>query len=94
MIINMEEAFRCFPMLLFIRANTSTGNQKESGSISGLMDNFIKGSGSMASNMAQECGREPKVIAMLESGEWEKLKAMECMSGSMVTDMKEISRIV
>ena len=44
--------------------------------------------------MDRECGKEPKVIAMLGNGEWEKLKAMEFMSGSMVIGMKDSLKTV
>ena len=46
----------------------------------------------MVSNMDQECGKELKVIVMLENGEWEKLKDMEFMFGSMEIDIRDNSK--
>ena len=94
MITNMGEGFRCFPMGQSIRESILMENLKESENINGLMENFIKDNGLMASNMVQECGKELKVIVMQVSGEWEKLKVTEFMSGSMAIAMKVILRIV
>ena len=48
----------------------------------------------MDSNTGLGCGKEPKVTVMLGSGEWERLRGMECMSGSMAIDTKGNSRTV
>jgi len=80
-ISNMEMAIKCFPMVQFIMATTSMASLKELESISGQMDNLMKGNGWMAWNMEVECGKVQKEIVMLENGEWEKLRAMESMSG-------------
>lgn len=52
------------------------------------MANSLKESGLTDSNMAQECGRELKAIAMSESGNLEKLTVTEFMFGSMAIDTK------
>jgi hypothetical protein len=39
-------------------------NLKGSENINGLMGNFTKANGSVASSMDRECGMEPKEIAM------------------------------
>ena len=94
MITNMGEGFRCSPMGQSIRESILMENLKESENINGLMENFIRDNGLMGSNMVQECGKELKVIVMWVSGEWEKLKVTEFMSGSMAIAMKVILRIV
>lgn len=52
----------------YIRASMLMGNLKESGSIVGQTDNFIRENGSTDSNMVLECGRVARETAILESG--------------------------
>jgi hypothetical protein len=42
--------------------------------------------------MALVCGEASRAIAMLDNGEWGKLKDMECTSGLMEIVTKEISK--
>lgn len=44
--------------------------------------------------MVLACGKVRKVIVMLANGEWERLKDMEFMFGSMEIDMKVNLKIV
>jgi hypothetical protein len=90
-ITNREVGIRSSPMAASIKENTSMGNRKESACILGPMDSPTKGSGSMDSNTARECGEESREIATLVNGEWARLKAMESMCGLTEIVIKEIS---
>ena len=93
-ISNRVQATNSLQMDQCIRGSMWMGSLKGWGSIVGQTDNFIRGSGSMDSNMVLGCGRAVKETAISGSGGWAKLKAMGCMSGSMGIDMRENSNSV
>lgn len=64
MIINRDLDIKSFLMAAAIKVVMSMENQKASESIHGQMGSFMKGNGSMDSNMVLECGKVSKVIAM------------------------------
>lgn len=64
-------------------------NLREWAATHGLMDNSMKVNGSMGWSKVQVCGEEQKVIHTLDNGNLEKQTVMECIPGSMETDIKD-----
>ena len=93
-ILNMEKGMKNLAMDLCIKVITSRESQKDVGGISGIMEKYTKGSGSMVSSMVQEFGGELKVTPILVSGDREELTVMEFTHGSMEIDIRDNLRTV
>ena len=78
-------------MAVSSKDNMSTENLKESVVFSGPTESFTRASGFLVCVMVLECGKVLRVTAMLDSGDAEKLTALEFTPGSLETDTKASS---
>ena len=88
----MDEDMRCFPMAILTKATTREEEHTEKESTLGRMEKYTMANGNKAWRVAMVFGRAQTENHTLASGKTQRLKAMECMYGEMVTNTKENGR--
>ena len=78
---NMEKDINYSKMDAHTQVNMSTAHLKVQEDMIGPMDSIMKESGSLGSDMAQECGMEQKETVMQDNGNVVKQMVLVCISG-------------